>query len=96
MNILKALHQANEAIEHWMRTHPWRTIIYMLLAVAAFIATFHVAPTLCMVIFFTYMVSTLVIMVGSGTYLSKIGYQPPRCDKCGHVLPEKRPSNGAS
>lgn len=94
MNILKALHQANEAIENWMYAHPWRTIVYMCLAVAAFLAMWHVAPTLCMVVFFAYMVSTLAIMIGSETYLAKTNYQPPRCDKCGHVLPKERPSNG--
>ena len=92
MKFLAHINNLERSINWWITDHPWLTTLYTLLAAALFIFTWHTVPWLCIAFFSIYFVVVISIMLGSATYLVASKYQPEFCDKCGHVLPEKRPN----
>jgi len=90
MKFLKLMNDWHNAINKWMYVNPWLTVLYAILFSICLICIWHfVSQILMMVIFLTYVLLITVMLVADTAYLVKSGYQPPRCDKCGHILDDE-------
>lgn len=89
MKFLKLMYDMDKAINKWLEKHPYKTCFYAIsyVALTFFVFTRHIW-WLSYLFMLGPMAEVLVTMVCSSIYLVKIGYKPPRCEKCGQVLPE--------
>lgn len=93
MKFFELMSKWYKAINWWMTDHPWQTILYGAAFVVLFVWAFHHIPVLAVYLLAAYMIPMLIIMLGDAVWTVKSGYKPDFCDKCGHVLPEKRPND---
>jgi hypothetical protein len=91
MKFLEQMHKWERGIEYWMTDHPWKSTLYAITLLTICLCTMHYSVVLAFMPVLVFGVVSIFIMFCSTLYLVRLGYQPERCDKCGHVLPEKRP-----
>jgi hypothetical protein len=85
------MHDLYWQINAWMTKHPGLTALYTFSYLAALLVCWHfVSQWLTMILFFAFGGGNVFIMLCDTIYLIKSNYQPPRCEKCGQVLPEER------
>lgn len=91
MKFLERMHNLNQAIEKWMFSHPWECTFITAGLITLCLFTMRYSITLAFIPILLNGIACVFLMTCDTIFMVKSGYKPARCDKCGHVLSEKRP-----
>jgi len=91
MKFLEQMYKWERGINFWMTDHPGKSTLYAGIILAISFALMRINVDLGFIPVLVSGVVCVFMMLCSAVYMVKSNWQPERCDKCGHVLPEKRP-----
>lgn len=87
MNFLEGVHNFHKTINKWLGKNMGKFFLVFFLIL---LVSIHFRVTIYLVFLISIIgIAMLFIMICDVIYLIRSGYQPPRCDKCGHILPDK-------